>query len=182
MPNNDGWEDDKDFQADCLAFTLFHGQNRIRSSEGENHWIPFREKEVNAPTLFASHFMSDYIRDFLAGKIESQKRDETDICFDDDEMDANSNAKAIKFSEEASAVMEAGREIWAYYMKQKNINVNASFYDIRAYFQGRNEKGEMNSRSNDETYTELLEQLRSAQKILAKRIEKKVYKYGFLLK
>ena len=27
--SHDKWEEDKQFQSDCLAFTLFHGQNRI---------------------------------------------------------------------------------------------------------------------------------------------------------
>ena len=86
-----------------------------------------------------------------------------------------------------SAVMEAGRKIWEYYMSQKPktygaepINVNASFYDIRAYFQGRDEKGKMNNDSPDQKYMSLLKDLRNAQKVLAKQIEKKVYLYGFL--
>ncbi|MFA7290265.1 MAG: hypothetical protein WC055_15430, partial [Melioribacteraceae bacterium] len=45
---NDGWMEDKEFQNDCLAFTLFHGQNKITSKEGTNHWIPFTEQEVNS--------------------------------------------------------------------------------------------------------------------------------------
>ncbi|HQG68327.1 MAG TPA: hypothetical protein PLW20_06990, partial [Paludibacteraceae bacterium] len=59
---NDGWETDTEFQNDCLAFTLFHSQNRITSREGTNHWIPFTEVEVNAREKFESHFMSDFIK------------------------------------------------------------------------------------------------------------------------
>jgi hypothetical protein len=58
--------------------------------------------------------------------------------------------------------------------------VNASFYDIREHFQGRNEKGMMNSRSTDERYNELIEDLRVALKTLAEKIEPKIYEYGFL--
>ena len=47
-----GWQTDTDFQTNCLAYTLFHGQNRISSTEGTNHWIPFTEQEVNAPARF----------------------------------------------------------------------------------------------------------------------------------
>ncbi|MEZ4724887.1 MAG: hypothetical protein R2863_09565 [Candidatus Kapaibacterium sp.] len=47
-----------------------------------------------------------------------------------------------EFSEEATAVFDAGRELWKYYHSQPNVNVNASLYDIREYFQGRNEKAE----------------------------------------
>ena len=64
---NDGWKTDFEFQQNCLAFALFHGQNRITSKEGTNHWIPFTEYEVNAQDKFASNFMTD----FMKGKIAS---------------------------------------------------------------------------------------------------------------
>lgn len=59
-------------------------------------------------------------------------------------------------------------------------NVNASMYDIREYFQGRNDKGKMNNKSDDETYMALITALRDKLKLLAKKIEPKVYEYGFL--
>jgi hypothetical protein len=48
-----------------LIFTLFHGQNRITSSEndGVNHRIPFTEQQVEAREKFKSHFMSDFLKD-----------------------------------------------------------------------------------------------------------------------
>ena len=58
---NDGWKIDAEFQADCLVFTLFSGQNRVSSADGVNHWIPFTEEEVSAKSCFKSHFMSDFI-------------------------------------------------------------------------------------------------------------------------
>jgi hypothetical protein len=65
--------------------------------------------------------------------------------------------------------------------KRDGYNVNASLYDIREHFQGRNEKGTMNSKSTDEKYNELIENLRLAVKLLAKKIGYKVYEYGFLI-
>lgn len=148
---NDGWKEDMEFQADCLAFTLFHGQNRISSEQGINHWIPFSEQEVDAKDVFASHFMSDYIKD-----------------------------KQIEFSAEAQAVFAAGKALWKYYHEQPQANPNASFYDIRAYFQGRDKNGKMNKDSADTQYMALIGSLRQAQKVLAAKIAEKVYKYGFL--
>jgi hypothetical protein len=58
--------------------------------------------------------------------------------------------------------------------------VNASFYDIREYFQGRKESGIMNVKSADKDYNGLIKTLRDALKVLAKKIEPKVYEYGFL--
>jgi hypothetical protein len=175
---NDGWRYDKDFQNDCLAYTLFHGQNRITSEFGDNHWIPFIEQQVKAPDNFKSHFMSD----FIAGKL-APKDAETLFGAEENLIPT----EPIQFTPAAQAVMEAGRKIWEYYMAQKPkiygaapINVNASFYDIRVYFQGRDDKGKMRSDSEDQTYMSLLRDLRNNQKILAKQIEKKVYLYGFL--
>ncbi|MEA3451255.1 MAG: hypothetical protein U9Q83_05060 [Bacteroidota bacterium] len=68
-PEN-GWQTDKEFQNDCLAFTLFHGQNKITSVAGTNHWIPFTENEVNSREKFESNFMSKFINGKL--KIERE--------------------------------------------------------------------------------------------------------------
>lgn len=166
---NDGWKYDREFQNDCLAYTLFHGQNRIMSKHGTNHWIPFTEEEVGAKLAFESHFMSDFIR----GKHKPST--EQDLFWD-----TPVTPDPIVFSPEAQAVFDAGRELWRYYHSQYGANPNASFYDIRAYFQGQDAKGKMNSDSQDEHYTELIQDLRQKQRVLAKKIEIGVYKYGFL--
>ena len=91
---------------------------------------------------------------------------------------------------EATAVFDAGRELWKYYHsvisstatpgRTVSGSVNASLYDIREFFQGRNEKGKMNNKSDDAKYMELIGELRDKLKLLAKKIEPKVYEYGFL--
>lgn len=391
---NDGWKNDTEFQNDCLAFTLFHGQNRISSKEGTNHWIPFTEQEVNAKEKFDSNFMSDFIRgkikvekpvdlfssvageeirpprpsdtpplegnntftdsitkrtapsdtppmegnisDFVLnspskegwqtksvgvvnkrntknymelpfnpklkerakelrkagnlsevlfwnevkkGKFNGLDFDRQKIvgnyivdfyCADKNvvieidgsshdnkqEYDAERDAyleslglevihirdKEIRknlvgvfemlklhpaflpasvnlppstnlpprpsdtppeegnntiqshqsygnfvltFSPEAKEVFNAGLELWKYYHAQKfpshgGYNVNASLYDIREYFQGRNEQGKMNNKSDDEQYMLLINNLRKKLRVLAGKIEPKVYQYGFL--
>lgn len=76
---NDKWQKDTEFRNDCLAFTLFHGQNRISTSispspaEGDkgggysghseyiNHFIPFSESQVGAKEAFKSDFMVRFI-------------------------------------------------------------------------------------------------------------------------
>lgn len=165
---NDGWKSDKEFQNDCLAYTLF--SNNISSKHGVNHWIPFLEQEVNARDAFDSHFMMSFIGGKLIqngySHLFEQAEEKTFI--------------KRKFSPEAQAVFNAGRKLWTYYHAQPKCNVNASLYDIREHFQGRNDKGKMNNTSNDETYNELIANLRSALNVLAKKIEPKVYEYGFL--
>ena len=177
---NDGWQNDFEFQNDCLAYTLFN--NNIQSQFGTNHWIPFTEYEVNAQAKFESNFMTDFIK----GKIK-QEVTTTDLFNSETSPNRVSNPVRaldenieLQFSEEATAVFDAGRELWKYYHAQKDVNVNASLYDIREYFQGRNDKGRMNSKSDDATYTQLLAELRSKLAILADKIKPKVYEYGFL--
>lgn len=172
---NENWKTDKEFQNDCLAFTLFHGQNRISSNEGANHWIPFTEQEVNAQEKFDSHFMTDFIK----GKIKTEKQ-KVDLFRQENANPSNLDVKPLQFSEEATTVFDAGRELWCYYHSYKGINANASLYDIREFFQGRNEKGRMNPRSADEKYTELIGNLRQALNMLCDKIKPKVYEYGFL--
>ncbi|WP_027254613.1 hypothetical protein [Planktothrix agardhii] len=164
---NDGWQTDTEFQNDCLIYTLFN--NNIQSKFGTNHWIPFTEQEVNAQARFESHFMTDFIN----GKI---KVEEETVLFGS----ASSPNQKREFSAEAKAVFDAGRELWNYYHKQPNVNVNASLYDIREYFQGRNEKGRMNSKSNDSNYMQLIGELRNQLNFLADKIKPKIYEYEFL--
>ena len=168
---NDNWNTDHEFQNDCLTYALF--SNNISKKFGANHWIPFTEQEVNAKEKFASSFMTDFIK----GKIKKETSNETLF-----ELEAIAESKPLVFSEEATAVFDAGRELWKYYHGQNDvdINVNASFYDIRAYFQGTNAQGRMNARSEDATYTKLIGELRNNLSVLADKIKPKVYEYGFL--
>jgi hypothetical protein len=171
----EGWKNDGEFQNDCFSYTLFHGQNKITSSDGTNHWIPFTEFEVNAQAKFESSFMTDFIK----GKLKTETPSETTL-FAEEKGISNLRNEPLQFSEEATAVFDAGRELWKYYHEQKDVNVNASLYDIREYFQGRNPQGRMNSKSDDATYTAFISELRSKLSILAEKIQPKVYEYGFL--
>ncbi|MDL0080853.1 hypothetical protein [Helicobacter zhangjianzhongii] len=95
--------------------------------------------------------------------------------------------KPLGFSDEAKEVLQAGKELFKHYHKQakdeKSYNPNAALYDIKAHFQGFNDKGKMNpsQKAQDEAYKERLGTLNYALKNLAKKIEIKVYEYEFLL-
>lgn len=131
---------------------LLADKNRISSAHGINHWIPFTEEEVGAAGEFKSRFMSRFLKQLP--------------------------------TTESAAVLDAGRALFRYYHEtirgSRKAPVDASFYDIREYFQMRNEKGKMNPKSADETYNTLLAELRAAQKALAQQIAPKIYEYGFL--
>jgi hypothetical protein len=127
----------------------------MRSYGNENHWIPFAARDVSAKDNFKSTFMSDFV-------------------------------KNRKLSREAKSVFEAGKALWTYYhetiRKLRTPPVDASLYEIREFFKGRDKRGKMNTKSSDEKFSALDIALRSALKTLAKKIQPKVYEYGFLKK
>jgi hypothetical protein len=168
---NDGWKIDTDFQNNCLVFSLFDNQNAICSKDGINHWIPFTEAEVKAREKFASNFMTK----FISGKLESDAPAQNDLL-----VSKEHRTTPLTFSPQARAVFDAGRALYTYYHQQPNCNVNASLYDIREHFQGRNDKGKMNNKSEDAEYNLLIKELRNKLKLLQKAIEPKVYAYRFL--
>ncbi|EMG4087467.1 hypothetical protein V2002_000954 [Campylobacter coli] len=167
---NDLYKNDDEFKSDCLAFMLFHGQNKISSKEGINHFIPFSEKELG---ITKEAFESDFMYKFIKGKI----KDENSLFGDE--------LVKIEFSLEAQELLKAGKELFKYYhthSEDKGYLVNASFYDIKEFFQGRDEKGRMNnpSKAKDEHYKVLLSDLNTALNALAKKLVPKIYEYGFL--
>ncbi|ENT6509717.1 hypothetical protein ACFD0S_000041 [Campylobacter upsaliensis] len=184
---NKKWEKDTEFQNDCLIFMLFHRKNRITCKEDINHFIPFSEKELNAAEALESHFMLEFIQ----GKIKisnKKKKGQQEFNFQSDELEKTFiPTKPLEFSHEAKEVFKAGKELFKHYHEQAkdetNYNPNAALYDIKAHFQGFNDKGKINSpqKAKDEAYKDKLGELNYALKNLAKKIEVKVYEYEFLL-
>ncbi|GAA8709556.1 hypothetical protein HpDR91_28010 [Helicobacter pylori] len=173
-PYDDAFQDDSEFKNNCLTFMLFHTQNRITSAQDTNHFIPFSETEINPKERYSSHALLN----FLKGGI----KEEGDNLF----LNAKKENKPLEFSQSALNVFRAGREIYRYYHKQASTNphhnVNASLYDIKEFFQGRNAQGKLNlpAKAKDEYYKQLYANLQDALKDLAKEIQPKVYEYGFL--
>ncbi|GBU23690.1 hypothetical protein R83H12_00306 [Fibrobacteria bacterium R8-3-H12] len=120
---NDGWEDDDEFQNDCLAYTLFHGQNNISSKHGINHWIPFIEWDVEPKDRFKSHFMTDF---FAGPKYFIVAEPTIFYNASPGSGDGGSGARKkshnekteLKFSKTARNVFKAGLKLWKYYHAQ----------------------------------------------------------------
>ncbi len=63
----------EEFKNDCLIWMLFHGKNLTAGADRlewddkkwslVNHFIPFKEDQVNAPDKFESNFMVQYLKD-----------------------------------------------------------------------------------------------------------------------
>ena len=176
----ESWAGDLEFQLDCLVWSIFN--NSVKEENGICHWIPFYEQEVDSPAPFNSRFMAD----FLHGKITRKPIEVPGSIWE--QQDAEEASKKIPLevlSDEAKSALSAGKEIWKYYMTKPGISANASFLDIRAYFQGHTTtakgKKKMNIASSDEHYMVLLQNLRERIKELEAHIEPKIYEHGFLL-
>ncbi len=175
-PYDDAFQSDSEFKHNSLTFMLFHGKNRITTTQGTNHFIPFSEQEVNAKERYTSHVLLD----FLKGKLQEQTQNNN--LFET----LNKEIKPLEFSETALNVFNAGKEIYKYYHSQDftnhAYNANVSLYDIKEFFQGRNAQGKLNPplKAKDEYYKQLYFNLQDALKDLAKELQPKVYEYGFL--
>ncbi|MEB2818082.1 hypothetical protein Q9Q44_00465 [Campylobacter upsaliensis] len=195
---NKKWEKDTEFHSDCLIFMLFHGQNKITCKEGINHFIPFSEKELGAAEAFESHFMLEFIQGKIkqeqslrgGGEAKQTKKAVQPSLSPEFNETQNSSfipTKPLIFSDEAKEVLQAAKELFKHYHEQakdkENYNPNAALYDIKAHFQGFNDKGKMNppQKAKDEAYKDKLGELNYTLKNLAKKIEVKVYEYEFLL-
>ncbi|MGX3046075.1 hypothetical protein ACWIUO_13230, partial [Helicobacter sp. T3_23-1056] len=205
------WRGDSEFHNDCLAYALFHSQNRISANLSPSLAIntppqtpPARggafsispsiaEGDKGGGLKSTNHFIpfseqevgakEAFRSDFMVRFINGKVKNGTLLdCFVPNEK--------MTFSSEAKAVFSAGLELWRYYHAQaksseKYLN-DASLYDIKEYFQGRSEskngkQGKLNAKSEDSHYNDLLANLRLALNDLATKIQPKIYEYEFLL-
>ena len=178
------------------------------ASLSTNHWIPFTREQVGCKKTFRSKFMSEFLSGKLDMGHAMRDSTENDLFaiggVNDDSVAGGvagvspaeglaENAERLErggdfprpvplenLSSEAQSVYDAGLELWKYYHSMPDASADASFYDIRKYFQGVNVSGKMNAASDDAHYTELIGALREKMKTLGAKIAGKVYEYGFL--
>lgn len=163
------WRNDTEFQNNCLVYTLFN--TNIKSAAGVNHWLPFKENEIQAKDKFASDFMYKYIN----GSHEKE------LLLPTSQQAASPDK--LEFSANAKNVLEAGRRLFLYYHTQNlNADPNASLWDIKSFFQLKNiANDKMGNASDDDKYNELIRTLRKTLRILSLDIIPKIYEYGFLI-
>ena len=139
------------------------------------HWLPFKESEIGVKQCFDRDFMTKY----MSGTLQTERHLAPTHPL---QHAVSCPTEALKFSETAALLFNAALSLWRFYHNsvERGAYTNASLFDIREYFQARNDKGRMNSKSANSKYNELIGDFRGAQKLLAKKIEPKVYEYGFL--
>ena len=154
----------EEFKTDCLVWMLFNGSNLTASANDlewngrkwsiVNHFIPFTEEEVGAPDRFESDFMVQYLG-----------RD-----------------GACPVSNEANAVMYAGRALWQAYFSHTDVRTvrdelklnraDVGWYQIRKALQARNASGDVAPVS--------FKPFEEAYKALSEKLQPMVYELGFL--
>lgn len=152
---------DLEFQNDCLIYMLFSGSNLTASADdlewgGQkysivNHFIPFREEELDAPSAFESDFMLKYIKN-LKFSIE---------------------AKAV--------LKEAKELWRFYFKSEFPRSIKESLKLNRAdvgWYQVRNALKENEKEAGVPVSFSAFE---NAYKTLADKLRPKVYEYGFLM-
>ena len=155
----DSWENDEEFISDCIMYTIVN--LNISASKGVNHWLPFQEKEVNAPDIFRSHFLQEFIEGKRGG-------------------DLFSLSKHIGFSIEAESLRAALAALYQYYFSKTSDYCDPSYYDIREFFCGRDTDGKLRSDSGDERFNQLNNEIKKAEELVRRKIEEGAYRHIFL--
>jgi hypothetical protein len=155
----------EEFKTDCLVWMLFNGSNLTASANDlewngkkwsiVNHFIPYTEAEVNAPDRFESDFMVQYMA-----------RTGRDL------------------SQQAKAVLEAGKILWHAYFSHTDVRTvrdelklnraDVGWYQIRKALQARNSSSDYPPVS--------FKAFEEAYKALTEKLQPMVYELGFLRK
>ena len=152
---------DLEFQNDCLIYMLFSGSNLTASADdlewsGQkysivNHFIPFSEEELDAPSAFESDFMLKYIKN----------------------LKFSSEAKAV-LKEAKELWKEYFNQEFPRSIKE-NLKLNRA--DV-GWYQVRNALKENEKEAGVPVSFSAFE---NAYKTLADKLRPKVYEYGFLM-
>ncbi len=150
-----------EFKNDCLMWMLFNGSN-LSASANElewngkqwsivNHFIPFKEEEVNAPDRFESNFMVRY----MSGKTFSDE------------------AKAVLAeSKKLWQAYFAHTDVYSVREELKLNRPDVGWYQIRKAIQARNASGDFPPVS--------FASFETAYKTLTEKLQPMVYELGFL--
>lgn len=151
-----------------MLLCFFTDKIKLQARGGGNNFNPFSEKELG---ITQGAFKSDFMQRFLKGKIDNGLFEEM--------------SERIVFSKEAEELLQKAKTLFRYYhthSEKQGYILDASLYDVKEFFQGRDEKGKMKraNEAKDGDYKSLLSDLNEALRILAKKIEPKIYEYEFL--
>lgn len=125
------FSNDYTFIYDCIIYTIFSLQsNNITCfNNNTNHFIPFKENEVNPRDTYKSHWLCNYL----------------------EKLDRN------KMSEYSLGVIESFKTLYRLYHSYENSNPNASLYDIKNFFNSIKKRQGSISEEYEKIITEIKE-------------------------
>lgn len=173
------------FDFEKIAFVPYNDIQDIFTINDFNWNVTTSNHETGEFSLVRNRIES-ILTDFLAGKLGEKIKYEQPKFFSENEP-SFVPTEPLKFSPEAQAVFDAGREIWRYYYQktkgQNTASKQPTLYEIKEYFKGRKkEDGKMKNKSASNEFNRLEETLKGKLQILAEKIQPKVYEYEFLLR
>jgi hypothetical protein len=152
---------DQEYKDDCLVWMLFNGSN-LTASANNLEWNGKKWSIVN-------HFIP-----FTEEEVNAPDRFESDFMVQ--------YMKDKKFSKEAQAVLDAGKELWRAYFANTDVRSvreelklnrpDVGWYQIRKALQKRNESGDFEPVS--------FTTFEAAYKALTEKLQPMVYELGFL--
>ena len=169
----------EEFKSDCLIWMLFNGSNLTASANDlewngkkwsiVNHFIPYTEAEVGATDRFESDFMVEYLANLPTNPYRAQSP-------------IRVNNSYPNLSDEANAVMEAGKTLWQVYFAHTDVRSvrdelklnrpDVGWYQVRKALQARNASGDFVPVS--------FKPFEEAYKALTEKLQPMVYELGFL--
>ena len=151
----------EDFKNDCLIWMMFHGKNVTAGANDlewndkkwsiVNHFIPFTEKEVNAPDRFESDFMVQYL-------LDKKLSDEAKLVLE--------KGKALWQAYFMHTDVRTVRD------ELKLNRADVGWYQIRKALQARNAGSDFAPVS--------FKPFEEAYKTLTEKLQPQVYEFGFL--
>ena len=185
-----------EFKNDCLIWMLFNRTQRTASANNlawngkkwriVNHFIPFTEAEVGAPERFESDFMVQYLAQLGYPSPQPSpngrgSKQPSPLGRGGSEAEGEGK-NAPTFSNEAIAVMDAGRTLWQAYFSQtdeysvrdalKLNRADVGWYQIRKALEARNADG-MGNPVDFSTF-------KTAYEALGDKLRPQVYALGFM--
>lgn len=190
------WDNDTEFQNDCLVY-LLSSNSMFRNSDDENNFIPFEESEVSlSGETFKSHFMKDFIEGRFKSNVRMVGGFRIGLPYN---KESYIPKKPLQFSSDAVKVLDSMKALYRFYFEKRNekvvpnksmkdMGVNVSLHDIQECFCGTHPNGNVKSNSDfglslkevSDEYNSLKSSLTECRKALEEKIYGQINKFEFV--
>ena len=195
--------DSRNDSPSCHTEGVARSISNLDSAKNNRDISPTAQYDKNGDSTLVMQYHNDKTKKPQYDKSPSKSQSNT--LFELESTQDFIPTKPLEFSPQAKAVFSAGLELWRYYHAVASdttspqslanphspYNANASLYDIKEFFKGRKsttnatnadtkKQGKLNATSKDSHFNALMASLNDTLANLAKKLEPKIYEYGFL--